>query len=87
MQAALKNTILRVASVGHSNGGQVLATLMTLAHAPNTWRNQAVGWKKWVAFCAADRCNPLALTSRPSYATWSGSTPKVASQGVVTRIS
>jgi hypothetical protein len=60
MQAALKNTILRVAGVGHSNGGQVLANLMTLTHAPNTWRNQAVGWKKWLAFCTADRCNPLA---------------------------
>jgi hypothetical protein len=59
MQAALKNTILPVAGIGHSQGCQILANLMIITNAPNTWSNQAVCWKKWLAFCAADHFDPL----------------------------
>jgi hypothetical protein len=59
MQKTLQATILRVAGGGHSNCGQVLANLIALTHAPNSWRNQAVGWKKWQSFCDIDQINPL----------------------------
>ncbi len=59
MQKTLQTTILRVAGTGHSNGGQVLADLIALTHAPNSWRNQAVGWKKWQVFCQTDQTNPM----------------------------
>lgn len=57
--ATLQRSVRTSAPESHTGGGAVIAAMMPLTGASNTWRSCTVMWDKWLLFCSTDSIEPL----------------------------